>query len=237
MSGSDGLRALSNSGVFEELFSHLRETWIAGSYDKAANSVCDLLQTALTDEATAEAARRIIARIAESMPPETDALDASDARLAASLIQKLAPINADAKTAATKQVLLDADVLPKLLKALDQDEWSVLRSSLREPVTNAVAGLLDETAGDGLARFCALGGAKALAERKKCSPSPRGPRKRCPRRGPRPCASPRAWRCSSPTAARCSPTHWAATTPRSTLTSAVSRSRCARYIVVIMTSA
>ena len=163
MSGSDGLRALSDVGIFEELFTHLRETRISGSYHEAAKKVCGLLQTALTDEATAEAARRIIARIAESMPPETDALDASDARLAASLIKQLSPINANAKIAATKQVLLDAGVLPKLLKALDQDEWSVLRSSLRQPVASAVSGLIDETAGDGLARFCALGGATALA--------------------------------------------------------------------------
>ena len=163
MSGSDGLRALSDAGVFEELHTHLRETWFAGSYDQAAKYVCGLLQTALTDEATAEAARRIITQIAEWMPLETDAFDASDTRLAASLIRGLAPINADAKIAATKQVLLDADVLPKLLKALDQDEWSALRSSLRGPVSSAVGGLIDPTSADGLARFCALGGAKVLA--------------------------------------------------------------------------
>ena len=73
MSGSDGLRVLSDAGVFEELFIHLRETWIAGWSDQATDDVCGLLQTALTDEATAEAARRIIARIAESMPSEMSA--------------------------------------------------------------------------------------------------------------------------------------------------------------------
>ena len=89
--------------------------WTAGLYNQAA-SVCGLLQTTLTDEATAEAARRIITQIAESM--ETDALAASDGDDCVAH-SKLAP-QRRREIAATKQVLLDAGVL-LLLKALDQD--------------------------------------------------------------------------------------------------------------------
>ena len=89
------------------------------SWDSLGNAWA-LLQSALADEASADAARETIREIVEAMPSSTDALDASELRFAAALMNRLAPINAKASVAATKKVILE---LRKLQKG---KEWKKL---------------------------------------------------------------------------------------------------------------